>query len=70
MSVQLYAKIRDAYGFDTVNRQKGLEITEDRSPEASYTLPEGEVNLYSYSPSLRDRFHPLKPSGSVIAEYL
>lgn len=68
MTHQLYVKVRDAYEFETVNRDRGLEITEGRSPEASYNLPEGEMNLYSFSPSLRDRVHPFRPSGSVIVE--
>lgn len=68
MSHELYIKVRDVYEFDSVNKDRGLEITEGRTPQASYALPKGEMNLYSFTPSIRDRIHPFRPSGSVIAE--
>lgn len=68
MSQELYHWMQENSGFKPVNRDRGLELSEDRSPEASYNLPNGEVRLYSHSPSLKDILHPFRPSGTVIAE--
>ena len=68
MSQELYSMLEETHDFQVFNRHQGLEITEDRTPEASYVLPQGEMNLYSYSPSFKDTVHPFRPSGSVIAE--
>ncbi len=68
MDGHVYFSLRDDYGFQPLNTPRGLEITSTEDPEASYILPSGEVNFYSYSPSLMDLVHPFRPSGKIIAE--
>ncbi len=60
--------IRDIYGFEPFNRSRGLKITEERTPEATYHIPEGEFDVYSHEPSIGDLIHPFRPSGNIIIE--
>ena len=68
MGHELYLEMRDEYGFQSFNRNHGVEETLDRSPKASYVMPEGRADFYTYSPSLMDLFLPFRPSGSLIVE--